>query len=83
MVCGARDASPEALRALAELARAAIRAEDARRAALDPAERAAEDARRAEGRTRLDRIRRRAVPDEHEAPPFDPDLSLIDPGRTW
>lgn len=65
MVCGARDASPEALRALSELARAAIRAENVRRAALPIAERVAEDARRREGRARLDRIRRRAALDEH------------------
>jgi hypothetical protein len=63
-VCGARDASPEALEALAELARAAVRAVELERAAMTPAQRAELDARRA----RLERIRRRARLDERGEP---------------
>jgi hypothetical protein len=44
----------------AELAAAVIRAEESRRAALTPEERAAEDAHRAEGRARLARLQARA-----------------------
>lgn len=58
--CGVPDdAPPEVWRALAEVARAAVRAEDARRAALSAPERAAEDARAAEAAARLVRVRRR------------------------
>jgi hypothetical protein len=50
----------EAMAAVDELAAAVIRAEESRRAALTPEERAAEDAHRAEGRARLARLQARA-----------------------
>jgi hypothetical protein len=62
-VCGAKPAPPEVLAALDELAAAVIRAEEARRAALPPAERAEEARRRAAGQERLARLQRRARED--------------------
>jgi hypothetical protein len=60
-VCGTdREPTPQLLAAVDELAAAAIRAEETRRAALSPEQRAAEDTRRAEGAARLSRIRHRA-----------------------
>lgn len=65
MACGVpTDAPPGTWEALADLARAAIRMEEQRRAHLTPEQRATEDNHRAEGRARLDRIRRRAAADE-------------------
>jgi hypothetical protein len=61
MACGVpKDAPAEVWSALEEVARAAIRSEEARRAALSPTVREAEDVRRVEGLARLERIRRRA-----------------------
>jgi hypothetical protein len=62
-VCGTKPAPPELLAAVDELARAVVRMEEARLAALPPAERAEEDARRAAGQARLRRLQRRARED--------------------
>jgi len=57
-LCGTREASPEVLAAVDELAAAVIRAEEARRAALSAEERSAEDARR---KAAADRIAERTA----------------------
>lgn len=61
-VCGTRAPTDADLAAVDELAAAVIRHEEARRAALTPEQRAADDARRAEGAARLARLQARARP---------------------
>ena len=63
-VCGGVSMSDDDRAALADIARAAIRHEERRRAALTLEERAAEDAHRERGRQRLAAIRRRAWGDQ-------------------
>jgi hypothetical protein len=55
-VCGHEPLTDDELAAVDELADAACRLEERRRAALSPAELAAEDERRAAGRARLRRL---------------------------
>jgi len=59
-VCGTQALTPEELSALDELARLVQVAEENRRAALLPEERAAEDAERAAAQARLRRTQERA-----------------------
>lgn len=62
-VCGHAPLTAEELDAVDQLADAACRMEERRLAALSPEERAAEDARRAEGAARLRRLQQRARED--------------------
>lgn len=62
-VCGRAPLTAEELSAVDTLADLAAQQEQARLAALSPAERAADDARRAEGQARLRRLQRRAQED--------------------
>lgn len=62
-ICGREELTAEELAAVDTLADLACQAEDRRRAALTPAQRAAEDGRRAEGQARLRRLQGRAQED--------------------